>query len=197
VTAGAVIGAVAGALLIAEPAGAHVGLPAAGAVDGATHPLLGLDHLLAMVAIGVLAAIAGNRRVAWLTPAGFVAGMVLGGVVGLADVALPAVEILIAASVVVLGGLVIAFSRQSGLWQSALWLPALAAIFGAAHGHAHGAELPTGAVPLAYVAGFVAATIVLHASGTVLGVALRRLPSARIATGAAISTAGLAILVGV
>ncbi len=188
--AAALAGAIAGGLLSAQPAGAHV-LPVGGAVDGATHPLLGLDHLLAMLAVGVLAATAKNRRVAWLLPVGFVAGMVLGGVVGLVGVDVPGVEIVIGASVVALGVLVITITKRA-----ALWIPVLAAAFGAAHGHAHGVELPADARPHAYIAGFVMVTIALHASGTAIGLALRKLPSARIAAGAAISTAGIALLLG-
>lgn len=188
--AAALVGAIAGGLLVAQPAGAHV-LPAGGAVDGATHPLLGLDHLLALLAVGVLAATARNRRLAWLLPAGFVAGMVLGGVVGVVGLDVPGVEIVIGASVVALGVLLIAVTKSS-----ALWIPMVAAAFGIAHGHAHGAELPAGALPLAYIAGFIAATIVLHLSGTAIGLALRRVPSARIAAGAAISTVGMGLILG-
>lgn len=178
-------------LASAQPAGAHVGLPAGGAIDGLTHPVLGIDHLLAMVAVGVLAALSRNRTIAWLTPAAFAGGMVVGGTVGLLDVQLPAVELAIAASVVTFGVLVLTSGNQV-----ARWLPVIAAGFGIAHGHAHGAELPAGAVPVAYVAGFVVATVALHASGTALGAALRRSGATRVATGAVIATAGAAMLVG-
>lgn len=185
----ALAGATAAAVMVAEPAWAHTGLPAGGALDGAVHPFLGVDHLLAMVAVGVLAATAKDRRVAWWTPIGFVAGMIAGGVVGLVGVEVPAVEVAIAGSVIALGILIITVTHNAGLW-----LPVLAAAFGAAHGHAHGAELPAGAVPLAYVTGFVAATAALHLSGTAVGLGLRRLPSVRVAAGAAVSTAGVLLL---
>ena len=185
----AVAGATAGALLVAEPVAAHTGLTASGAVDGALHPLLGLDHLLAMVAVGVLAATVSNRRIAWLTPLGFVGGMLVGGTLGLAGFEAPLVELVIAASVIALGLLIMSATDQRGLW-----LPMLAAAFGAAHGHAHGAELPDGALPLAYLIGFVAATAALHLLGTALGAGLRRVPAVRIAAGALVATAGVSLL---
>jgi urease accessory protein len=191
ILAAALFGGVLSVLVIAEPAGAHTGLPASGALGGAVHPLSGIDHLLAMVAVGVLAATARDLRVAWLTPAGFVGGMIGGGVLGLVGVDVPAVELAIAASVVALGVLIITATHNQGLW-----LPVLAAAFGAAHGFAHGAELPVGAVPVAYVTGFVVATAALHLSGTGIGLALRRAPAVRVAAGALVSTAGIALLVG-
>lgn len=175
--------------LAAPAAVAHTGHPLDGVGDGITHPLFGLDHLLAMVAVGVLAAFAGSRRIAWLTPLGFLGGMVLGGVAGMAGMPLPAGEVLIAASVVVLG-ILVATRGAGGGW----WLPFLAAVFGAVHGHAHGAELPEGAAPIAYAAGFIAATAVLHLSGTGLGLALRRVPSLRLTAATALSATGVALL---
>lgn len=185
----AVAGAAATVPLVAAPAGAHTGLPAGGALDGVVHPLAGLDHLLAMVAVGVLAALAGTRRAAWAVPAGFVGGMVLGGAAGLAGVELPAVEVLIAASVVVLGVLV-----AVGVEGSATWLPLVAVAMGAVHGHAHGAELPAGAAPVAYVAGFVVATAALHATGAAAGLGLRRLPVVRVGAGATMASVGALLL---
>jgi urease accessory protein len=182
-------GATVGVLLVVDPAGAHTGLTAAGAADGALHPFLGLDHLLAMVAVGVLAATASSRRIAWLTPVGFLTGMIVGGLAGLAGLELPLVELVIAMSVVALGLAIIVVTENRGLW-----LPVIAAAFGAAHGHAHGAELPAGALPLAYVVGFVAATAALHLAGTALGVGLRRTPTIRVGAGALVATAGLTLL---
>lgn len=187
--AAALVGAVVAGLLVASPAAAHTGLRAGGAWDGASHPLLGLDHLLAMVAVGVLAATASDRRVAWLTPAGFLTGMVGGGVLGLLAVGVPAVELAIVGSVVVAGLLVATVTHGSRLW-----LPLLAVAFGIAHGHAHGSELPAGAMPVAYVAGFVAVTATLHLSGAAVGLGLRRVPTVRVAAGAFVSTAGVVFL---
>jgi urease accessory protein len=184
-------GALGALLLVASPASAHAGLPADGALDGVVHPLLGIDHLLAMVAVGVLAAMAASRRVAWITPLAFLGGMVLGGLVGFAGVEAPAVEVVIALSVISLGVLVVVHTDNTGLW-----LPVLAAAFGAAHGHAHGAELPAGAAPLAYLVGIVATTVVLHLSGTGIGLALRRAPVVRVAAGTLVTTAGVLLLAG-
>lgn len=184
----AIVVAVGAASVVAAPASAHTGLPVAGAVDGLSHPLAGMDHLLAMVAIGVVAATARDRRVAWFTPLAFVAGMVLGGLVGFAGIAAPGIEIAIAVSVIVLGALIAVRTQGAGMW-----LPLVAAAFGALHGHAHGAELPAGAVPLAYMAGFVATTVALHLAGTGIGVGLGRAPAARVATGLAVSVTGVVL----
>ncbi len=183
-------GAVGAALLVAAPAGAHQ-LPGGGALDGLAHPVLGIDHLLAMVAVGVLAALSSDRRVAWAVPAGFVGGMVLGGALGIAGVPAPGVEVAIAGSVVALGVLVV-----TGAAGGSVALVAVAAVMGALHGQAHGAELPHGAAPVAYVAGFVVATAALHAAGAGIGIALRRAPAVRAGAGALISAAGVLLLVG-
>ena len=187
--ASAVLGGLAGAMLVGTPALAHTGLPAGGLVDGVLHPLRGVDHVVAMVAVGIVAIAARNRRIAWLTPLGFLVGMVMGGGLGLARIDVPHVETLIAASVLALGIAVVASTSRAGYW-----LPAVAAAFGAVHGFAHGAEQPAGSSAWLYVAGFVAVTASLHLSGTVLGLALRRVDVLRITTGAAVSAAGVSLL---
>jgi urease accessory protein len=191
VVVAALAGAGAPALLGATPALAHTGLPAGGAVDGMAHPVLGPDHLLAMVAVGMLAALAPDRRTAWLTPIGFVAGMAGGAVLGLAGITVPLVEVAIGVSVVVLGLLLV--GRAASTWR---WLPAVAAAMGAAHGHAHGAELPAGAVPVAYVAGFLAVTALLHVLGAGVGIGVRSRTAGRVAAGAFVSAAGVVLLLG-
>lgn len=156
-------------LLFAAPAQAHTGIGAtAGLAAGLAHPLLGLDHLLAMVAVGLLAAQQGGRAL-WAVPACFVAAMAGASLVGMAGIALPLVELGIAASVIVLGA-AIALRRTvpAGLAM------ALAGGFALFHGHAHGAEIPAAANALAYGAGFVAATVALHAAGIGLGLAARK-----------------------
>lgn len=178
-------------LAVAEPAAAHTGLGAHSWVDGAIHPFLGLDHLLAMLAVGILAAIARDRRVGWLTPIGFVVGMVVGGALGIAGVGFPGTELAIGVSVIALGVLIATVRHDAGLW-----LVVLAAMFGAIHGHAHGAELPADAVRALYVVGFVVATGALHFAGAGFGVAMRNSNKARTITAAAMSGAGIALLIG-
>ena len=187
--AAALLGGLGGAMLVGSPALAHTGLPAGGLVDGVLHPLRGADHLLAMVAVGIVAVAARDRRIAWLTPLGFLAGVLAGGGLGLAGVDVPHIETLIAASVVILGIGVVAVTGRTGNW-----LPAVAAAFGTMHGFAHGAEQPAGSSAWLYVAGFVAVTAALHSSGTVFGLAVRRAGVLRITTGAAISAAGASLL---
>jgi urease accessory protein len=184
-------GIVAGFLLPAAPALAHPGHALGGMASGLAHPLTGPDHLLAMVAVGAVAALATSRRLAWLTPLAFVGGMVAGGALGLAGVTLPGTETAIALSVVALGVLVATAARHEGLW-----LPLLVGSFGVAHGIAHGAEAPSAASPVAYIAGFVAATVALHVSGMAAGLLLRRTPAFRMAAGAVVAGSGIALLLG-
>jgi urease accessory protein len=158
-------------------------------LDGAAHPLVGVDHLLVMVAIGVVAATARDRRVALLTPTGFVGGMIAGAIPALLGFDVPAVEVVVAASVAVLGLLILTATHNGHLW-----LPVLAAAFGAVHGHAHGTELPAGATPVACITGFVVTTAALHLAGYSVGARLRRLPSARLAAGVAIVATGVGLL---
>jgi urease accessory protein len=179
------------ALLFAPLAAhAHAGAgPAHGLADGFSHPLHGLDHLLAMIAVGLWAAQLGGRAI-WAVPASFVGVMMLGGALGLSGATLPFVEGAILASVFLLG-LLIVFSARPPLWAGA----ALVGAFALFHGHAHGAEMPENAVGALYAAGFVAATALLHLAGIGLGLALakwRYAPAIRIA-GAAVILGGALI----
>jgi len=191
--------ACAAALLIAMPVAAlaHTGHgDAGGFTHGFTHPLGGLDHVLAMVAVGLFAAHLGARAL-WLVPATFVAAMALGGALGMAGVALPFVETAIALSVVVFG-LAVAL-RMSVPVLGAMALVGFFAIF---HGHAHGAEMPVDASGARYAAGFLAATALLHCAGILLGLTIARLGAfagrrAVQVAGGAMALAGVAILVGV
>jgi len=178
------------ALAAALPAEAHVfGADGAGAASGFLHPFGGLDHLLAMVAVGAWAARLGGRAV-WLLPLSFAGTMIVGGALGMAGVPLPSVETGIALTVVLLG-LFVAFA-----WAPPLPLAAaLVAMFALLHGHAHGTELPETANPAGYAAGFVAATLILHGIGVALGLSLRGITVARVA-GAGTALAGLALLIG-
>jgi urease accessory protein len=163
-----------------------------GLTHGFLHPISGLDHVLAMVAVGILAAQLGGRAL-WAVPLAFVGMMAVGGVLGMAGIALPFVEAGIALSIVGLGT-AIAFNLRLPLVATATAV----GIFAIFHGHAHGAEMPESASGLAYGLGFVAATAMLHGLGIGLGLALGR-PSfgalTRVAGGAT-AVAGLALLGG-
>lgn len=127
---------------------------------GFKHPWTGLDHVLAMVAVGLWAGLNGGRAL-WVWPAAFVGVMLAGGVLGFADLALPMVEPGILASVVVLGLLVLAAAQLPVALGAAI-----VAVFALLHGHAHGAELPAEASAVTYAAGFAIATALLHALGS-------------------------------
>jgi urease accessory protein len=144
----------------------HEGTP--GFIHGFLHPLGGLDHILAMVAVGLFAARLGGRAL-WLVPASFVVTMAAAGVAGMAGFALPYVEAGIALSILVLGA-AIALEMTMPV-AAAMGLVAFFAVF---HGHAHGAEMPETMSGLAYGAGFVAATAALHALGIGLGLFIGR-----------------------
>jgi urease accessory protein len=132
---------------------------AGGLVAGLQHPLTGLDHVAAMIAVGLWAALKGGRAL-WLWPAAFVAVMLGGGVLGLAQLPLPHVEAAILASVVVLG-LLVATAADLPLALGALIIGG----FSVFHGYAHGFEAPTGAGATSYLAGFALATAALHGLG--------------------------------
>jgi urease accessory protein len=155
---------VAAITFFSTPAFAHT-IPgqAKGFVTGFLHPLSGLDHVLAMVAVGIWGAQL-KRPAIWILPVAFPLVMTLGGLLGIRGVPLPGVEIGVAASAVVLG-IVIALELRPPLWVAALIVSAFA-IF---HGHAHGTELPKAASPLTYALGFVLATGLLHVSGILIG----------------------------
>ena len=157
-------GIVTAALCAAAPALAHSGTGLAGGfVSGFTHPLGGIDHLLAMVSVGLWGAFLG-RPLIILLPVIFPAVMALGGVLGMADVRLPPVEIGIALSVLVLGGMI------AGAVRAPVWVACtLVAVFAIFHGYAHGKELPSAADPIGYSVGFVLATGLLHVAGIGLG----------------------------
>lgn len=164
---------IAAALLLAAPSAlAHTGIhPVEGLVSGFSHPFAGLDHLLAMVAVGLWAALAAPRRV-WSLPLAFMAMMVPGGVLGAAGLPLAGGETGIAASVLLLGALLAAMAKLPQLHALAL-----VSLFALLHGHAHGAEMAAGGDFAAYAAGFVGATGSLHLFGIALGRLLLRIPA--------------------
>ena len=153
---------------------AHPGLPGHthDLATGFAHPFSGLDHILAMVAVGLLAAQLGGRAL-WLVPASFVAMMAVAGLAGMSGIALPLTETGIALSIIVLGGAVAL--RLALPVAGAMALVGFFAIF---HGYAHGLETPETASGLLYGLGFVAATAVLHGIGIGLGLTIGRLDGA-------------------
>jgi urease accessory protein len=159
--------------LAASAAFAHVQEgQAAGFLSGLSHPVSGLDHVLAMVAVGLWGAQLGLPAI-WLLPVAFPLVMAFGGFLGLVGIPLPGVEIGIALSAVLLGVAVAAEARPP-LWATTL----LVAVFAVFHGHAHGTELPEGQSGLAYSLGFVVATGLLHAGGIAIGL-IHRWPAGR------------------
>jgi urease accessory protein len=148
---------------------AHPGHADSGLAAGLIHPLAGLDHLLAMLAVGLWASQQqGTAR--WALPATFVLSLLAGGLLGFSGVGMPLLETGIAGSVLALG-LLVALAVRPPL----LLAGTVTALFALAHGLAHGLELPAQASPVGYAAGFVAATAALHAAGYAL---VRLLPQA-------------------
>jgi urease accessory protein len=150
--------------LLSIPAVAHTGTGLPGGFEsGFIHPFSGIDHLLAMVSVGLWGAFLG-RPLIYVLPVVFPAMMVAGAIMGMYVVPLPPVEIGIALSVVVLGSC-IALSVRAPVWVASV----IVALFAVFHGYSHGKELPSAADPIAYSAGFVLATGLLHVSGICLG----------------------------
>jgi len=189
---------VAAALILlasASPALAHTGIgDTSGFLHGFSHPLGGIDHVLAMVAVGLYAAMLGGWAL-WLVPATFITVMALGGAPGMAGYPLPYTEIGLAVSVIVLG-LGVAFR----IGVPTLAATALVGFFALFHGQAHGAEMPLDLSGTEYAAGFLLATALLHSAGIGLGLVAARLAErggwrAAQAAGAAMALAGVVLLV--
>ena len=182
-------------LAIATPALAHQGHAhtyGGGFSSGFFHPILGFDHVAAMVAVGMWGGILGRPAI-WLLPVVFPLAMAFSAALGVIGVPLPFVEAGIATSAVIIG-LMIAFFVNPPLWVAVT----IVGIFALFHGHAHGTELPSTANPFAYVFGFVLSTGLLHAAGIVLGL-LIAFPLGKTivrGSGAVISLAGLGFLFG-
>lgn len=153
----------------ATPALAHTGIGTVhGLEHGFLHPLAGPDHLLAMLAVGLWSGQQSGQKYdnpVWLWPAAFVGAMLLGGLLGLAGIAMPGMEAMILGSVIVLGALTL-FGVILPRWAGA----AIIAVFALSHGMAHGLEMPADGGGAAYFAGFAAATALLHLAG--IGIAL-------------------------
>jgi len=156
-------------------------------VAGLAHPFGGIDHVLAMLAVGFWAALAGRQaRLVW--PLGFVFCVAAGALLGVMGLSLPVTEVMIAASVAGLG-LVVALGWQASVLAGL----SLCALFGLAHGMAHGTEMPADANGLVYALGFLAATGVLHACGLVLG--LKATPLFGKVAGVSLAVVGAGLLV--
>lgn len=182
--------AVASALLLSPTlAFAHPGHDHAGVMSGLAHPIFGLDHLLAMLAVGLWAA-QQTGKARWALPLTFVATMLVGGLLGFAGIEMPLMETGIAGSVLALG-LLVALAVRPPVAVAA----ALTALFALSHGVAHGLELPALSSPWGYAAGFVAATAMLHGVGYMVARNLPQVaaPLVRIA-GAASALAGAWLL---
>jgi urease accessory protein len=180
-----------GLLASATPAVAHPGhLAVVGLRDGFAHPLGGLDHVLAMVAVGLLASQIGGRAL-WALPVAFLSMMTVGFALGFSGSSLPFVELGIALSAVAFGAAV-ALRRGLPLALAA----GLVGVFAIFHGHAHGAEMPAEAAAFGYAAGFIGATALLHGAGLALGFGLARISAPRVlqAAGGGVALAGLVLL---
>ena len=189
------VGAYLLAALFATPVMAHTGQGdiGGGFLSGFTHPVFGPDHVIAMVAVGLWGVFLGMPAI-WVLPIVFPLVMAFGGVLGIVGVPLPAVEVGIALSAIVLGGCV-AFALRPPLWVSAI----IVGVFAIFHGHAHGAEMPETSDAVSFAVGFVVATGLLHLFGIGLG-ALARWPVGAIAVraiGGLVAVAGGAHLSGI
>jgi urease accessory protein len=182
--------------LIPSVAYAHTGVgDTVGLARGFMHPTTGIDHVLAMVMVGVFAWQLGGRAL-WLVPTTFVLVMAIGGALGVAGIGVPFVEAGITLSVIVLGAIV-ALGIKAGMAVAM----AVVGLFATFHGHAHGSEMPESAAGMAYDFGFMLATALLHIAGIGLGFPIGRTAERQGAiavrtTGAAAALVGAAILTG-
>lgn len=182
--------------LIPTAAFAHTGVgDTAGFIHGFEHPIGGIDHVLAMVAVGVFAFVLGGRAL-WLVPLAFVGMMAVGFLLGIAGTEVPFVELGIALSSVVIGG-----TAALGRPMPVILAMAIVGVFAIFHGHAHGAEMPTDTSGLMYALGFLVATALLHIAGILAAMGVARLvgkygrPVAQVA-GGAFALGGIGVLAG-
>lgn len=167
-------------------------LPYGPFLGGITHPVLGFDHLLAMVSVGMISAQIGGRAI-WTVPSTFVLVMFCGGLLGLNMGGLNGYEIGIALSVLLLGG-----SLAADKTLNSIFAMIAVGIFAIFHGYAHGEEIPTIARPVPYIAGFMTGTILLHITGLILADISTHYKSGKIIlrfAGAGIALAGLYFLI--
>jgi urease accessory protein len=155
-------------LLFPQIADAHI-VGGNGFTSGLTHPLFGLDHLLAMVAVGIMSTQI-NKEAVWKVPLAFVTFMVVGGTLAILGMPMPMTEMGIALSVLILG-VILAFNKNLSLPLSILCV----SLFAVFHGHAHGAEMPLVANPTLYASGFVFGTTILHITGVSVGLLSKKI----------------------
>ena len=182
---------VAGALLPSF-AYAHVGAgEASGFMHGLTHPISGLDHICAMVAVGLWAAQMGGKSV-WAVPLTFVSVMVMGGTLGMIGISLPFTEQGIILSVLMLGVLIAASIRLPLLLSSVM-----VGLFAVFHGYAHGAEMPESASAMTYALGFILSTATLHTMGIMFGLGMQKLVHKQVVrwAGASVALCGVYLAV--
>jgi urease accessory protein len=180
-------------LAMTSAAWAHPGHIHSGLSAGISHPFTGVDHILAMVAVGLWAVRVGGSAI-WRLPLTFVGVMVFGGALAKSRLPLPAVESTIAASVLILG-LALAIWAKPPVWAAML----LVGLFAMFHGYEHMAEIGQGNRPAAYALGFVIATVLLHAIGVALGLSIKRIGQIDLMrwAGAGIALCGLTLCFGI
>lgn len=179
-------------LLLPTAAMAHTGaVQTTGFLHGFSHPMGGMDHLLAMLAVGLWAVQIGGRAL-WIVPTTFVIVMMFGGVLGLSGIQIPFIEAGILASMLVVGALIAA-----GVKFPVAISAVIVGFFALFHGHAHGAEMPTISIALTYFIGFSLATALIHMLGMSLGSLLQKNNLQKISrfAGAAIVFSGIALAV--
>jgi len=175
-------------VLLPTFAHAHAGVGETnGFMHGLTHPASGLDHVCAMLAVGLWAAQMGGRSM-WAVPLTFVSVMALGGSLPMLGIGLPFVEQGIVLSVLLLGVLIAAAVRLPLILSSGM-----VGLFALWHGHAHGAEMPALASGIEYALGFMLMTVSLHVIGIAFGLGMQRLARERVihAAGASIALCGM------
>lgn len=138
-----------------------------GFVSGMLHPVTGLDHVVAMVAVGLWGAILGQPAI-WMLPVAFPLVMAIGSILGIIGIPVPAIDIGVALSGIMLGAMVAAALRPP---LTVAYI--LVSIFAIYHGYPHGVALPDFGMPLLYISGFVISTGMLHLSGIALGLLFR------------------------
>jgi urease accessory protein len=179
--------------LAALPANAHTGIGAVhGLVDGIVHPLMGIDHLLVMLAVGLWAAMRGGKSL-WLLPLAFVSAMGVGAGLALFGITINAAETWVATSVIGAGVLVWRNTKMTSVLAAAL-----VSFFALAHGYVHASELTDGNDILAYSSGFLLTTAALHGLGLSVGfLAAARMRTLGVGLGLVCALTGVGLLAGV